>query len=128
MGAFDDGLAAYGENSVEAAWSAFCAELEATVRTVAAKFAQATQAHLSFTEVHHLAQLVDLAQDGQPVDRRLVEFATQCLMQVAGRAVQTQFRPKYFDDYRCLNALWEQASANRESRLAMTHDEPQPAA
>jgi hypothetical protein len=117
MDAVDRGLT-YSDNSVDAAWGAFCAELEATVRTVATKFARTAQAHLSFTEVHHLAELVDLAEDGQPLDRRLVQFATQCLAQVVDRAVRTRFRPKYFSEHRCLNTLWEQASDHRKRRLA----------
>jgi hypothetical protein len=117
MGSMNDGLAADHEISVDAAWNALCADLEATARVVAGKFARTAQAHLSYTEVHELAQLVDLADDGQPLDGRLVEFAMQCLAQVADRAVRTRFRPKYFSDYRCLNALWE-ASARRRHRPA----------
>jgi hypothetical protein len=128
MGTFDNGLAAYteNENSVDAAWSALCAELEATAKTVARKFAQNEQAHLSFTEVHDLAQLVDLADDGLPLDARLVDFATQCLMQVAERAVLTRFRPNYFSEYKCLNALWE-ASTDRKRELVSAQYEAQPA-
>jgi hypothetical protein len=117
MGGLDKGSAPFNEKSVEAAWDAFCAELEGTARTVAGKFAQTEQAHLSFSEVHQLAQLVDLAEDGQHLDSRLVGFAAQCLMQVVRRAARTGFRPKYFSDYRCLNALWKEASARRRSRL-----------
>jgi hypothetical protein len=114
MGTVDNGFSADGENSVDAAWSALCAELEATVSGVAARFAQAENAHLSFTEVHDLAQLVDLAEDGLPLDLRLVDFATQCLVQVAERAARTRFRPNYFSEYKCLDALWEEASAHRK--------------
>ncbi|HEX4583592.1 MAG TPA: hypothetical protein VH183_02100 [Burkholderiaceae bacterium] len=117
MDAVDRGLTT-SDNSVDAAWGALCAELEATVMTVASKFARTAQAHLSFTEVHHLAELVDLAEDGQPLNGRLVEFATQCLTQVVERAVRTRFRPKYFSEHRCLNTLWEQASGNRRRRPA----------
>jgi hypothetical protein len=126
MGAIEFGRAAGTEESVDAAWHAFCAELEATARAVAGRFAQASQAHLSFTEVHQLAQLVDLARDGQLPQSRFVKFATQCLMQVAGRAVRTRFRPKYFNEYRCLNALWDEADSNLQRRLAMERCEPQP--
>jgi hypothetical protein len=125
MGAIDIGRAAGTEESVDTAWRAFCAELEATARAVAGRFAQASQAHLSFTEVHQLAQLVDLAKDGQLPENRFVKFATQCLMQVAGRAVRTRFRPKYFNEYRCLNALWDEASSNLQQRLAMELREAQ---
>ena len=118
MGTGDNGFGAYSENSVDAAWSALCAELEATVSGVATRFAQAENAHLSYTEVHDLAQLVDLAEGGLPLDLRLVDFATQCLVQVAERAVRTRFRPNYFSEYKCLNDLWEEASAQYRHRPA----------
>lgn len=126
MGSFDNGVAGYAENSVDVAWKAVCAELEATARTVARRFTQTEHAHLSFTEVHDLAQLVDLAEDGLPLDRRLVEFATQCLTQVAERAVLTRFRPNYFSEYKCLNALWEEG-ANRKREPASEPFEAHPA-
>ena len=125
MGAIEGGLAASGEQSIDAAWRALCSELEATARAVAGRFAETSQAHLSYTEVHQLAQLVDLAEDGQIPENRLVRFATQCLMQVAGRAVRTRFRPKYFSDYRCLKALWQEASLNSGRQIAMEQCQPQ---
>jgi hypothetical protein len=103
------------EDPVDAAWAAVCAQLEASAVAVVRKFTRTPQAHLSFTEVHDLAQLVDLAWDGQPLDPDLVEFATQRLVQVAERAARTHFRPKYFSDYKCLEALWA-ASAVHERR------------
>ena len=126
MVSLDNGWTTDREISVDAAWGAVCAQLEATAMIVARKFARVVQPHLSYTEVHDLAQLVDLADEGQPMDGRLVEFATQCLAQVAERAVRTRFRPKYFSDYRCLNALWE-ASARRAIGPATAWPELQPA-
>jgi hypothetical protein len=112
MGTLEREFVALTDNSVDDAWSALCTQLEATASNIAAKFAQTGQPHLSFTEVHDLAQLVDLAEEGLPLDTRLVYFATQCLMQVAERAVLTRYRPNYFREYRCLSAFWE-ASAGR---------------
>jgi hypothetical protein len=126
MGTFESGLAIISEDSDDSAWSALCAELEATVSNVAGRFAQATQAHLSFTEVHDLAQLVDLADEGLPLDGQLVDFAMQCLMQVVERAVRTRFRPNYFSEYRCLSSLW-QASAGRRRKPATAQFEAQAA-
>ena len=125
MGMNESGAAGRSEETVDAAWRAFCAELEATARAVASRFAETSQAHLSYTEVHHLAQMVDLAEDGQFPENRLVGFATECLMQVAGRAVRTRFRPKYFNDYRCLNTLWQEASLNSGRQMAMEQCQPQ---
>jgi hypothetical protein len=127
MGTVDNGFGTYMENSVDAAWSALCSELEATVSAVAARFAQTENAHLSFTEVHDLAQLVDLAEDGLPMDLRLVDFATQCLMQVVERAIRTRFRPNYFSEYKCLNALWGEASAERKRKPPTVHYDAQAA-
>jgi hypothetical protein len=126
MGTLERGLALSTEDSDDSAWGALCAELEATVSTVAGRFAQTTQAHLSFTEVHDLAQLVDLADEGLPLDGHLVDFAMQCLMQVVARAVRTRFRPNYFSEYRCLSSLWE-ASASRRRKPATAQFEAQTA-
>lgn len=109
------------EDSVEAGWSALCAQLEASVVAVMRKFARTRQAHLSFSEVHDLAQLVDLAWEGQRLDPGLVEFATRHLVQVAERAARTHFRPKYFGEYKCLEALWDSSSA-RGRRPATQHE------
>jgi hypothetical protein len=119
MGSLDNGRMADSEDSVDVAWRAVCAELEATARGVAGKFVRSADAHLSFTEVHDLAQLVDLADDGLVLDARLVEFATQCLVEVADRAARTGFRPKYFGDYRCLEALWEACARRRRGTGTM---------
>ena len=109
------------DSSVDPDWKALCTELEGAVIAVARKFVRADRPHLSFTEVHDLAQLVDLAQEHLPMDPRLVDFAKQCLAEVAERAARTGFRPKYFDDYRCLESLWE-VSVHHRSRPPTVHD------
>jgi hypothetical protein len=124
MGTVESGVAAYSESSDDSAWDALCSELEATASTVAARFAEIENAHLSFSEVHDLAQLVDLADEGLPLDASLVDFAMQCLMQVVDRAVRTRFRPNYFSEYRCLGSLWEVA-VNRRRKPATTQLEGQ---
>jgi len=111
----------WNDKSVDPGWKALCTELEGTVIAVARKFVRVNRPHLSFTEVHDLAQLVDLAQEHLPLDPRLVDFATQCLNEVAERAARTGFRPKYFDDYHCLDAMWE-ASVHRMSKPPTLHE------